>query len=40
VPQHEYVEIITKEQLKDQSIFEGWDFRNVWEMTKDGPKLR
>ncbi len=40
VPQHEYVEIITEEQLKDQSVFEGWDFENVWIMGENGPELR
>jgi hypothetical protein len=40
VPQHEYVEIITETQLLDESIFEGWDFENVWIMTEHGPQLR
>ena len=40
LPTHDYVEIITEEQLLDQSTFEGWDFENVWVMTEDGPKLR
>ena len=40
VPKHEYVEIITEEQLKDQATFEGWDFENVWKMTENGPVLR
>ena len=40
VPQHEYVEIITEEQLTDQSVFEGWDFENVWIMGENGPELR
>lgn len=40
VPQHEYVEIITEEQLLDQSVFEGWDFENVWIMGENGPELR
>jgi len=40
MPQHEYVEIITKSQLTDQSTFEGWDFTSVWKMTANGPTLR
>ena len=40
MPTHDYVEIITEAQLLDQSVFEGWDFENVWVMTEDGPKLR
>jgi|GEM_PF-2541298 len=40
VPQHEYVKIITEEQLTDQSVFEGWDFENVWKMGENGPELR
>ncbi|MBO5981931.1 MAG: hypothetical protein J6Q24_05745, partial [Clostridia bacterium] len=40
LPKHEYVEIITESQLTDQSTFEGWDFRTVWEMTANGPVLR
>ena len=40
MPVHEYVEIITEEQLTDQSVFEGWDFENVWIMGENGPELR
>ena len=40
LPQHEYVEIITEQQLHDQSTFEGWDFVNIWKMTANGPVLR
>ena len=40
MPKHEYVENITEEQLLDQSVFEGWDFENIWIMTEDGPRLR
>ena len=40
IPTHDYVEIITKDELKDQSTFEGWDFENVWKMTANGPVLR
>ena len=40
MPTHEYVEIITEEQLINQSTFENWDFENVWIMTEDGPVLR
>ena len=40
MPTHEYVEIITEGQLLDESIFEGWDFENVWIMTEFGPQLR
>ena len=40
LPTHEYVEIITEEQLKDQATFEGWDFQNVWKMGENGPELR
>ena len=40
LPTHEYVEIITNAQLKDQSTFEGWDFENVWKMGENGPTLR
>lgn len=40
MPTHEYVEIITQSQMLDQSVFVGWDFENVWVMTKDGPRLR
>ena len=31
---------ITEEQLLDQSVFEGWDFQNVWKMGENGPELR
>ena len=40
LPTHEYVEIITEQQLLDESIFVGWDFENVWVMTENGPRLR
>ena len=40
MPTHEYVEIITADELLQQSTFEGWDFQNVWEMTDNGPVLR
>ena len=40
LPQHEYVEIITSAQLKQQSTFEGWDFTNIWKMGANGPELR
>jgi len=40
MPQHEFVTIVTQEQLKDQATFAGWDFRNIWEMTENGPVLR
>ena len=40
LPTHDYVEIITEQQLLDQSIFEGWDFENIWIMTENGPRLR
>ena len=40
LPTHEYVEIITEQQLLDQSVFEGWDFENIWVMTENGPQLR
>ena len=40
LPTHDYVEIITEEQLLDQSVFEGWDFENVWIMGENGPELR
>ncbi|MBR2132882.1 MAG: hypothetical protein IJ955_10200, partial [Oscillospiraceae bacterium] len=40
MPTYQYVEIITKDELKDQSTFEGWDFQNVWKMTANGPVLR
>jgi hypothetical protein len=40
LPTHDYVEIITEEQLKDQATFEGWDFQNVWKMGENGPELR
>ena len=40
LPTHDYVEIITEEQLKDQATFEGWDFQNVWIMGENGPELR
>ena len=40
VPRHEYVTIVTEEQLTDQSVFEGWDFENVWKMGENGPELR
>ena len=40
MPTHDYVQIITKAQLLEQSIFEGWDFENVWVMTSNGPRLR
>jgi membrane protease YdiL (CAAX protease family) len=40
LPQHEYVEIITKAQLTQQATFEGWDFQNIWKMGTNGPTLR
>ena len=40
LPTHDYVEIITEQQLLDQSVFEGWDFENIWIMTENGPQLR
>jgi hypothetical protein len=40
LPTHDYVEIITEEQLKAQATFEGWDFQNVWIMGENGPELR
>lgn len=40
LPTHEYVQIITEEQLLQEAVFEGWDFRNVWIMGDNGPKLR
>lgn len=40
MPVHEYVTIVTEEQLTDQSVFEGWDFENVWIMGENGPELR
>ncbi len=40
MPTHDYVQIIAEEQLLDQSIFEGWDFENVWKMGENGPELR
>lgn len=40
MPTHDYVQIITEGQLLDQSVFEGWDFENVWIMTANGPRLR
>ena len=40
LPTHEYVEIITEQQLLEESIFVGWDFENVWIMTENGPRLR
>ncbi len=40
MPIHEYVTIVTTTQLKDQSVFEGWDFQNVWIMGENGPELR
>ena len=40
LPHHEYVEIITSAQLKQQATFEGWDFTNIWKMGANGPVLR
>ena len=40
MPTHEYVEIITSQELKTQATFEGWDFQNVWKMGANGPELR
>ena len=40
MPTYEYVQIITQTQLRDQSVFQGWDFENVWIMTENGPQLR
>ena len=40
LPRHEYVEIITSAQLKQQATFEGWDFQNIWKMGTNGPTLR
>ena len=40
MPTHEYVQIITQNELTNQATFEGWDFRTVWEMTANGPVLR
>ncbi len=40
MPTHEYVEIITEQQLVDQRTFEGWDFENIWKMGENGPTLR
>jgi hypothetical protein len=40
MPQHEFVEIITGDELKQQSTFEGWDFQNVWVMTENGPTFK
>jgi len=40
MPTYEFVKILTEEQFKDQSIFENWDFENVWKMEDGTPKLR
>ncbi|MBO5221978.1 MAG: Ig-like domain-containing protein [Clostridia bacterium] len=40
LPTHEFVKIITEAQLTDQSVFEGWDFVNIWKMGENGPTLR
>ena len=40
MPSHEYVQIVTENQMKNVETFAGWDFETVWQMTANGPTLR
>jgi len=40
MPTHEYVQIITNDQLLQESTFTDWDFDNIWIMGENGPELR
>ena len=40
LPNHEYVQIITQDALKNQATFVGWDFETIWQMGANGPELR
>ena len=32
MPTHQYVEIVTSDEIKNQETFVAWDFENIWEM--------
>lgn len=40
MPTYEFVTIISENELKDQSIFNGWDFDKVWIMVENSLELR
>ena len=40
MPTHQYVEIVTSDETKNQETFVDWDFENIWVMGENGPELR